>query len=331
MGLPGVLAGLVPGEPRPETPTTSLYFASAMAPHLEDGAIRRVEPNVFLAQDKLIVMRHWSAATRRILAERPELTVIYFIDDDVWSLDGEQGLKAAYLGRLRRLAEAFDQQLRARTIAVVSPSPRILAHFPEHETHILAPALIHALAPLDHHDERQGPVRLVFCGTASHRSDLDRLSGILAELLSAHARLHLTTFLGRQVPRALKLSQCTHHEPQGWALYRSTLAAARFHIGLAPLAPTPFNLARSGTRLLDHAACGAAGLYSAVGPFEELIEDGANGRLVGSGPEAWKAAICALLEDRPLCRRLAAGGQASAAKLGAPGRVRRFWSALLGL
>ncbi len=329
MGLPGVLTGLLPNEPRPETPTTSLYFASAMASHLENGSLQPIEPNVFVAQDTLVVMRHWSAATRRLLAERPELQVIYFIDDDLWSLDGEHGLKAGYLGRLKRLAEAFEGELRPRTTKVVSPSPRILAHFPELETHLLAPALVHALAPLDHHDE--GAVRLVFCGTASHLTDLDRVGPALAELLKEREGLHLTTFLGRQVPKALKLAQCTHHDPQSWAGYRRTIAASRFHVGLAPLSPTAFNLARSGSRLLDHAALGAAGLYSAVGPFGELIEDGVNGRLVDGGPKAWRAAICELLEDPALRRRLAAGGQASAVKLGDPRRVRRFWSSLLGL
>ncbi|MEM8648773.1 MAG: hypothetical protein AAGF86_20870, partial [Pseudomonadota bacterium] len=217
---------------------------------------------MFAAEDTLVVMRHWSAATRGLLEERPELQVIYFIDDDLWGLNGEHGLKAGYLSRLTRLAEAFERELRPRTTRVVSPSSRILAHFPELETHLLAPALVHALAPLDHHEE--GAVKLVFCGTASHLSDLERLSPVLAELLNARKGLHLTTFLGNQVPNALKLSQCTHHEPQSWADYRQTIATSRFHIGLAPLTPTDFNLARSGSRLMDHAALGAAGLYSAV-------------------------------------------------------------------
>ncbi len=331
MALPGVLAGLLPEGPRPETPTTSLYFSEPMAELLRQGTVQRLEPNVFVVQDKVVVMRHWSEPTRSLLAGAPELQVIYFIDDDLWSLDGEQGLKAGYLGRLKRLAEAFEKELRPRTTKVVSPSPRILAHFPELESHILAPALIHALAPLDHHDEGQGPVRMVFCGTASHLADLAFLSEGLAELLKAHEGLHLTTFLGGQVPEVLKRAQCTHHEPQSWDEYRGTIAAGRFHIGLAPLTPTAFNLARSGSRLLDHAAVGAAGLYSPVGAFAELIEDGVDGRLIEGGPEAWTAAISALVEDRALCRRLALAGQALAARLGEPERVSRFWSSLLGL
>ena len=330
MALPGVLAGLLPEKPRAETPTTSLYFSVPMAEVLEAGRLQRVEPNVFLARDTLVVMRHWSATTRRLLKERPEVQVIYFIDDDLWGLQDDESLGAAYLGRLRRLAKAFDEELRPRTAAVVSPSPRILAHFADVETHLLAPALIHPLAGLDHHDEADGPVSMVFCGTASHLADLSALSGALAEIMRGGG-LHLTTFLGTWVPEALRLETCTHLAPQSWADYRRTITTMRFHIGLAPLEPTAFNMARSGSRLLDHAVLGAAGLYSATGPFSELVDDGINGRLVDGGPEVWGEAISALAADRSLCRRLAEGGQATAVKVGDPGRVRRFWSSLLSL
>lgn len=333
MSLRRVLAGVLPQKQRPETPTTSIYFAAPMASYLgsNKAPVQRLEPNVFLAPNALVIMRHWSGPTRRFLAETPGTKVVYFIDDDLWTLDQDNGLPEPYLERLQRLKQAFDEQLAPRAPTIVSPSAQILSRFPDKRAAQLSPAMIHPMAPLDHHLGRKGPVRLVFSATASHLVDLRALSAELASVLNGNEGLHLTTFLGDQVPEALQLANCTHHGPQSWADYRRTLAAGRFHIGLAPLKATPFNRARSGTRLLDHAAVGAAGLYSAVGPFAKLIEPGQNGMLLADAPGAWGEAVRALVRDRALCRKLAEGGQKSAKEFGDPDRVRRFWRELLGL
>lgn len=335
MGIRRALSRLLPEKQRPETPTTSIYFADPMAAYIgsaaNGGVIRRLEANVFACGNKLVVMRHWSEPTLSYLAENPGVELIYFIDDDLWSLGVQNDLPPAYLARLERLRADFEDQLRQKTKKVVSPSAQILSHFGDMQALKLDPAMIHPLAALDHHDDLEGAVEMVFCATASHLADLGMLCDTLATLLKGSDRLRLTTFLGKQVPSILRLDTCTHLNPQTWAEYRQTVAGARFHIGLAPMHPTPFNTARSATRLLDHAALGAAGIYSDTDPFSSLVATGENGLLVKAQPEAWGEAIMGLVEDRAACRWLAYGGQQLAERIGDPDRVRQFWCKILEL
>jgi len=46
-----------------------------------------------------------------------------------------------------------------------------------------------------------------------------------------------------------------------WEKYRAFVACHRFHIAIAPALDTAFNRSRSLSRLHDHAAYGAAGLF----------------------------------------------------------------------
>lgn len=335
MGILRALTRLLPEKSRPETPTTSIYFAVPMAGHIgaaDEGApIQRLEPNVFVCGETMVVMRHWSEPTRRLLAARPDLNLIYFIDDDLWALETGSVLPSAYRGRLEQLRSEFDEQLRSRVARVISPSAQILAHFPDVQTLKLDPALIYPLAPLDHHDEEKNGVRMVFCATASHLADLRMISGDLSALLRAHAGLHLTTFLGNQVPDGLRLNNCHHLAPQSWAEYRQSIANTRFHIGLAPLQSTAFNTARSATRMLDHAALGAAGIYSNIHPFCSVIDPGQDGVLVRAQPDGWSKAILQLAEDPIERKRLAMEGQRTAGRIGDQLRVRQFWRELLGI
>ena len=92
-----------------------------------------------------------------------------------------------------------------------------------------------------------------------------------------------------------------------------------------------WNRSRSISRLFDHAAFGAAGLYGDLPPFRDVIEDGTSGRLLPDDPAAWREAIDEIASDRARARAMAAEGARLGASLGDPTRVRRFWTERLAL
>lgn len=84
----------------------------------------------------------------------------------------------------------------------------------------------------------------------------------------------------------------------------------RFDIGIAPLADTPFNRARSNVKLKEYAALGIPWLASPVGPYAGLgTEQG--GRLVGDGE--WEEALRSLIRHPLRRRRLAEAARSWAA------------------
>ena len=75
----------------------------------------------------------------------------------------------------------------------------------------------------------------------------------------------------------------------------------------------------------DHAAFGAAGLYTRQPPFAGIVADGQSGMLLPNDPQAWRDGLLNLVANRGLARSLASGGQVLSQTLGDMRRVRNFW------
>lgn len=89
-------------------------------------------------------------------------------------------------------------------------------------------------------------------------------------------------------------------DPQDYATY-----VARFHIGIAPIADTPFNRARSNIKVKEYAAAGVPWLASPIGPYAGLGEE-QGGRLVDD--DRWFDELLALVDDPDARRELAMRG-----------------------
>ena len=119
--------------------------------------------------------------------------------------------------------------------------------------------------------------------------------------------------------------EAIHLPMMEWSRYRAFVAENRFHAAIAPALDTDFNRARSISRLHDHAAFGAAGIYSRQPPFAGIVSDGQSGLLLANNPAEWRDALIRLAESREQTQGLAAGGQILSQTLGDMRRVRNFW------
>jgi glycosyltransferase involved in cell wall biosynthesis len=86
-------------------------------------------------------------------------------------------------------------------------------------------------------------------------------------------------------------------------LQRYPRTYAGIDIGCAPLAPTRFNTAKSGIKLFEYAAAGAAVVASPT-IYADYLRDGRDGYLVRDAAE-WEGALARLVEDAPLRQALA--------------------------
>jgi glycosyltransferase involved in cell wall biosynthesis len=71
-------------------------------------------------------------------------------------------------------------------------------------------------------------------------------------------------------------------------------------VGIAPLRSTTFNEAKSPIKFLEYSAIGMPTVASHGHPYQDVIEDGVNGRLVSEDPSEWFKAIDAYLSDGEL-------------------------------
>lgn len=322
---------------RGQLPTASLYFAEPLAnliggPLLHHGRpIRRISKTVFACGDAAVVVRYADDRELAFLERKAFRKVYLLIDDDLSALDNDDTLPADYRRRLLCFRDGVLRRLLALVTHVVAPSERILAYYGKKHGLLLDPVQCHRAAALAHHKPGQR-LDVVFAATRSHLGDLELVTPALANFFRQRPDARLTTFLNGHAPKMLRrLDNAIHLSPMSWERYRTFVGAHSFHVALAPAHDTAFNRARSVSKLHDHAAFGAAGLYSALPPFSGIVGHGKSGLLLSNEPEAWGRTLHDLAANPALTLDLAAGGQALSLSLGDKHRVRQFWQGQLDL
>jgi glycosyltransferase involved in cell wall biosynthesis len=90
-----------------------------------------------------------------------------------------------------------------------------------------------------------------------------------------------------------------------WTPDREVSALAAGHVGVMPLADTPYNRGKCAFKLIQYMARAMPVVCSPVGANREVVRDGVDG-LHASSPAAWVDALLALARDRELRLRLGA-------------------------
>ena len=319
------------------TPSVSLYFADPLAGLIDSDEdftgrpIQQLSQSVYVCGRAAVVIRYANREEIKILRRGRFERIYLVIDDDLESLKDPNGLPPDYRRRLLRYRNGAYRELCEIATDVVAPSENILrAHHGKRTLH-LDPVQCHPVVELDHHREHDR-LEIVFAGSRSHLHDFERIAPALADVLSQLPHARLTTFLNGHAPKELrKQANAIHISPMGWQQYRRFVAENNFHVAIAPALDTSFNRARSISKLHDHAAFGAAGLYSRQQPFDRIVSHGQTGLLISNDPDDWRQALLDLASRRDRTLRIATGGQVLSRTLGDMQRVRKFWMHELGI
>ncbi len=91
--------------------------------------------------------------------------------------------------------------------------------------------------------------------------------------------------------------------------YAAVLGELGPDIMLAPLDKSRSSMSKTPNKYLEYSVVGAAGIYSNVHPYSEVIQQGVNGLLVDDCVEAWREAVVRLIRDDGLRQRMAGAAQ----------------------
>ncbi len=315
-----------------QLPSLSMYFSDPLSDLIaeedethSDRPIRRLSRHVFASGRAAVVIRYAMPRELAILQAGHYEKIYLLIDDDLETLEQSEGLPKDYRQRLIGYRDGPYRRLMEMVTDVVAPSENILRSYARKRAIHLDPAQCHKAAGLVHHHNIR-PFDIVFAATRSHIQDLGHIAPALAEVLRMRPDARLTTFLNGHAPKSLRnLPNAIHLPNMEWGRYRAYVAENRFHAAIAPALDTPFNRARSISKLHDHAALGAAGLYSAQQPFDRIVIHNKSGMLLSNDPDEWRNSLLELAEKREKTLNLAAGGQVLSQTLGDIRRVRNFW------
>ncbi len=170
-----------------------------------------------------------------------------------------------------------------------------------------------ALAP----PVRESPVRILAMGTTSHEHDFDLIIPALQRLKAEYderVTIEILGMTGRaDLPRGLLRVGPPRHAAGSYPTFVHWLTTIDqpWHIGLAPLLESPFNACKSPIKAMDYAGLGLAVVASDTSVYRGSLIDGPAGRLVANTPEAWYAALDALVRDAPMLGRTMAASRAA--------------------
>jgi hypothetical protein len=320
-------------------PTVELYFSGPLADLITIGAparkkhpIQQIGPHVFVCGSTAVIVRYAQPWELKLVRRGGYSRVYYVLDDLVSGLETEESLPEAYRRRLLAFAaNRLPKILELATVLIV-PNAAVAAGFDMHPVEILQPAAVGVCDDFWHFDRHgDGPIDVLLSGSRSHAADIEMIAPGVLRALRRNQRLRVTSFLGEFAPRSLKNHpNVKNHTQLPWPGFRRLLHKRRFHIAAAPYRDTPFNGARSISKILDHGAFGAAGLYSNRAPHSRYINHLETGILMADDSYDWSEAILDLAGRPRQARRLAAQGAMLAGELGDRRRVRQFWLQRLG-
>ena len=148
------------------------------------------------------------------------------------------------------------------------------------------------LAPL----KKGGPVVIGFCGTGTHAHDLELIEPALFRIAEKYGDQVAFFFMGYANSRHLTLPGFTFRDfERDYAAYAHALSESGIDIALIPLEDNAFNTCKSNIKWLEYSACGIAGIYADLTPYNTCVVQGETGILVGNTSEQWFNAIDLLI------------------------------------
>jgi glycosyltransferase involved in cell wall biosynthesis len=146
---------------------------------------------------------------------------------------------------------------------------------------------------------------LVIGWTGSHSTlkYLDKVEGILQEIEQMYNNVSFTVIANQ--PPEIELKRMNFVK---WSQENEISALADFDIGIMPLTDDMWARGKCGFKALQYMAMEIPTIASPVGVNTTIIDDGADGRLAGSGKE-WRKNLIELIESQELRSKLGKQGR----------------------
>ena len=154
--------------------------------------------------------------------------------------------------------------------------------------------------------ENPDQIVIGYMGGATHTHDLEMIAPALASVLQRFGDRVRLQFWGPALPPPSLVGRPNvvwdDRRYLDYAMFAAYFSEQTPDIVLSPLRGDTFGLAKSAIKFLEYSALGAAGVYSAVTPYTEVVN--AENGILASTVEDWERALIELIEDPVRRRRL---------------------------
>ncbi|MEW6677854.1 MAG: glycosyltransferase [Pseudomonadota bacterium] len=219
--------------------------------------------------------------------------VVYETDDLLLDLPADNLHAREYAAHVPHIEAAMG-----RASALVASTPALAARLKSYNpnVHLLPNLVDYSLF------ERRPPdngrqVNIGVVGTSARDGDFAILEEALKRICTEYGKRIRIKFVG-----ALPASWSGHPNAEAvpftpdYGGYAARMKGLDLDIGLAPLADNAFNACKSPIKWLEFSALGAAGVFSHVPAYKDVIEQGKTGLLVDNQTDKWVNAIKLLID-----------------------------------
>ena len=238
----------------------------------------------------------------RYLTERG-LRYAYFLDDNFWELDESVDSYLAPFYTNPAVIGTLDEFIAgAGVVLVMSKRLRdyIVHRHPSARVEYIVPGvdldgIDASAARLEHASRAAGELRIGY--PTSRRSNV---TALLTQVIEGVRELHpqgvYFEFVGWAPDDSAAVANVrVHPHIDTYDAYIHYALGRRWDIGIAPLLGSRFEVFKTQVKYREYGALGVAGVYSAVAPYVDYVDDGVTGLLVDNTVDGWVGALDRLI------------------------------------
>ena len=154
--------------------------------------------------------------------------------------------------------------------------------------------------------ESDGIVTIGYMGSYTHESDLELITPVLVKIAEEYGDKVKVKIWGVPLPSELSALANFEYLPAISSIYTEFVDQFKreeVDIFIAPLVNNEFNRVKSHLKYLEYSMLQVPGVYSDLGPYSTIVDDGINGFLATTQDE-WYEKISNLIEDPNLRKRV---------------------------
>jgi GT2 family glycosyltransferase/Tfp pilus assembly protein PilF/glycosyltransferase involved in cell wall biosynthesis len=172
-----------------------------------------------------------------------------------------------------------------------------------------------------------GPVKILFSGTVTHEADLRVIEGVIEKIILEFGDTVKFLFWGNTSAKLKHYPQVEelHVFLPDYAEYADRLKNTAVDFAIIPLEDNPFNQAKSAIKWLEYSVCKIPGIYSDVGAYRTVVQNGETGILVNNTSASWYNAIKKLVVEPSYRQRIGSNAQAEVLRNNTVGRNSINW------
>jgi glycosyltransferase involved in cell wall biosynthesis len=242
------------------------------------------------------------------------LRYAYFLDDNFWELDAAVDRHLTAYFNNPAVIETLDQFIAGAAVVLVMSKrlgDYVAGRHPSARVEYIVPGVdldqIAASAARVKPDSRpSGELRIGY-PTTPRTSVTELLVRVIDAMRERYPDRVYFEFVGWAPDEvATAASVRVHPHINSYEDYIDYALSRRWDIGIAPLIGSHFEGFKTQVKYREYGALGVAGVYSAVAPYIDYIDDGVTGLLVENTVDGWAGALDQLIGSPELRASIAA-------------------------